>query len=84
MGASTKFKNWPRPLFSPRTDHACHKKPNPFRETVPLRIYSSKYLLVTFKYPENSWNTKYFYLAGKRRKCCMIDCPCKYLAPINK
>jgi hypothetical protein len=25
------------PLFRPRTDHACAQKPNPSRETVPLR-----------------------------------------------
>ncbi len=27
----------PRPLFRPKTNHTCHQKPNPFRETVPLR-----------------------------------------------
>ncbi len=27
----------PLTLFGPRTDHACHQKPNPSRETVPLR-----------------------------------------------
>ncbi len=30
-------KNWPRPLFGPRTDHACPQKPNPSRETVPVK-----------------------------------------------
>jgi hypothetical protein len=33
-----KFKNWPRPLFRLRTDHACHHKPNPSRDTVPFNI----------------------------------------------
>jgi hypothetical protein len=26
-----KFKNWPRPLVRPRTDYACHQKPNSSR-----------------------------------------------------
>jgi hypothetical protein len=30
------FKNWSRPLFRPKTNHTCHQKPNPSRETVPL------------------------------------------------
>ncbi len=38
IGAPTKFKNWPRPLFGPRTDQACHQKPNPSRETVPYNV----------------------------------------------
>ena len=38
MGAPKKFKNWPRPLFWPRTDDACPQKPNPSRETVPLNF----------------------------------------------
>jgi hypothetical protein len=38
IGTSTKFKNWPRPLFGPPTDHACHQKPNPSRETVPFNV----------------------------------------------
>ncbi len=29
FGAAQKFKNWPRPLFRPWTDHACHQKPVP-------------------------------------------------------
>ncbi len=37
-GAPTKFKNWLRPLFRPRTDHDCRQKPNPSRETVPLNF----------------------------------------------
>jgi hypothetical protein len=32
-----KFKNWLRPLFRSRTDHACPHKPNLSRETVPLK-----------------------------------------------
>jgi hypothetical protein len=28
IGAPKKFKNWPRPLFRPRTNHTCHQKPN--------------------------------------------------------
>jgi hypothetical protein len=39
FGAPKKFKNWPRPLFRPRIDHACPQKPNPSRETVPLSTY---------------------------------------------
>ncbi len=31
-----KIENWSRPLFRPRTYHACHQKPNPSREIVPL------------------------------------------------
>ena len=27
-----------RPLFRPKTDHKCHQKPNPSRETVSLKI----------------------------------------------
>ena len=36
--APIEFQNWPRPLFRPRTDHACSQKPNPYHETVPLNI----------------------------------------------
>jgi hypothetical protein len=28
------FKKCPLPLFRPRTEHTCHQKPYPFRETV--------------------------------------------------
>jgi hypothetical protein len=38
IGAHNKFKNFPRPLFRPRTDHAFPQKPNPSRETVPLNM----------------------------------------------
>jgi hypothetical protein len=31
-----KNLKWPRRLFSPKTNHTCHQKPNPSRETVPL------------------------------------------------
>ncbi len=37
IGAPKKFKNWPRPLFRPRTDHACPQKPNPCRKMLPLK-----------------------------------------------
>jgi hypothetical protein len=36
IGAPKKCKNWPRPLFRPRTYYACSQRPNPSRETVPL------------------------------------------------
>jgi hypothetical protein len=36
IGAPKKFKNWLRPLFAPRIDHACTQKPNSSCETVPL------------------------------------------------
>ncbi len=37
--APKKFKKCPHPLLRPRTDHdhACPQKPNPSRETVPLK-----------------------------------------------
>jgi hypothetical protein len=35
IGAPTKFKNWPGSLFLELA--ACHQKPNPSHETVPLR-----------------------------------------------
>jgi hypothetical protein len=37
-GAPKQFKKWPRPLFRPRTrtNHTCHQKPHPSRETIPL------------------------------------------------
>ena len=35
--AAKKLKNWPSPLFRPRTNHTCHQKPNPSREAVPLK-----------------------------------------------
>ncbi len=38
FGAPKKFKNRPRPLLWPRTDHAYPQKLNPSRETVPLNI----------------------------------------------
>ncbi len=45
---SLKFKNWPRQLFRPRTDHACHHKPNPSRETVPHIDYRSLLFIFSF------------------------------------
>jgi hypothetical protein len=36
-----EFKNWPFPLYRPRTGHACPHKPNPSRETVPSILYHS-------------------------------------------
>jgi hypothetical protein len=33
IGAPKKFKNWPRPLFRSRTDHACPQMPNPSRDS---------------------------------------------------
>ncbi len=41
IGAPKKFKKWPRPLFSPKTNHTRHQKPNPSRETVPLKAIGS-------------------------------------------
>jgi hypothetical protein len=38
FGAPKKLINWPRPLFRPKTDHACPQKPNPSSETVPLTL----------------------------------------------
>ncbi len=35
-GAPKRFQKWPCPLFRPNTNHTCHQKPNPSRETVPL------------------------------------------------
>jgi hypothetical protein len=35
--ATKKFEKWPRPLFRPITNYTCHQKPNPSRETGPLR-----------------------------------------------
>ncbi len=37
FGANKKFKKWPRPLIGPRTNNTCHQKPDPSRETVPLK-----------------------------------------------
>ncbi len=34
-----QFKNWPRPLYRARTDLVCPQKPNPSRETVPLKHF---------------------------------------------
>jgi hypothetical protein len=33
--SAKQFKKWPRhrPLFRPRTNHTCHQRPNPSRET---------------------------------------------------
>jgi hypothetical protein len=31
-----KRKKWARPQFRPKTNHTCHQKPNPSRETVHL------------------------------------------------
>jgi hypothetical protein len=36
-GAPKKFKKWPCPLVRPKTNHTCHQKPHPSRETVPLK-----------------------------------------------
>ncbi len=35
--STKKSKNWPHPLFRPRTDHVCPQKPNTSRKTVPLK-----------------------------------------------
>ncbi len=41
----------PRPLFMPRTDHACHQKPNPSRERVPLKLQTGvRNILVSMRY----------------------------------
>jgi hypothetical protein len=37
IGAPEKFKTVRVNLFRPRTYRACHQKPNPSRETVPLK-----------------------------------------------
>jgi hypothetical protein len=39
IGAPKNFKNWPCPLFRPKTNNTCHQKPNPSRETVLLIVY---------------------------------------------
>ncbi len=51
IGAPEKFNKWTRPLFRPKTNHTCHQKPNPFRETVPLRrdimeVLMLKYIVI--------------------------------------
>ncbi len=38
FGAPKKLINLPRPLFRPKTDHACPQKPNLSSETVPLTL----------------------------------------------
>ncbi len=43
IGAPKKFKNWPRPLFGSKTNHTCHQKPTPSRETVPLSMLNTYY-----------------------------------------
>jgi hypothetical protein len=37
IGAPKNFKKCPHPLFRPKTNLTCHQKPNPSRETVPLK-----------------------------------------------
>jgi hypothetical protein len=37
IGAHKKFKKWPHSLFRPKTNHTCHQKPDPSRETAPLK-----------------------------------------------
>ncbi len=68
--AAKKFKNWPRPLFRPRTNqkHTCNQKPNPSRETVPLKNSLTRYNgnewrpdplgLLTFSYSAQSRSTQ--------------------------
>jgi hypothetical protein len=34
IGAPNKFQKWP--VLKPKTNHTCHQKPDPSRETVPL------------------------------------------------
>ena len=60
MGAPKKFKSWMRPLFRPRTDHACPQKPNPSRETVPLNIKSMEIVSTIAPHPPNH-NIMYMY-----------------------
>ncbi len=40
-GTSKKLRNQARHLFWPRSIHLCHQKPNPARETVPLRWWKN-------------------------------------------
>jgi hypothetical protein len=47
IGAPKKFKNYPRPLFKPRTGHACPQKPNPSRGTVPLKVHKREKFCVS-------------------------------------
>jgi hypothetical protein len=43
-------KNWPRPLFWPRTNRACHQKPNPSRETIPFNVEETLLFLLQEKF----------------------------------
>ncbi len=42
-----KFKNWPRPLVTPRTDHACHQKPNSSRAVFRYKYIAKNVLFFT-------------------------------------
>jgi len=37
MDQSPIAQLWPCPLFRPRINHTCHHKPNPSRDTVPIK-----------------------------------------------
>ncbi len=49
MEHQKNFKKTARPLFRPKTNHipVCHQKPNPSRETVPLRGHATTRAILT-------------------------------------
>jgi hypothetical protein len=57
-----------RPLFRPNTNHTCHKKPNPSRETVPLSAYKRSYrytlLLAIIKGTIKLWKVALILIVG--------------------
>jgi hypothetical protein len=44
-------------IFRPKTNHTCHRKPNPSRETVPFSRFKG-------------WNMLITNLPGKGQRCC--------------
>ncbi len=65
-------KKWPPPLFRPKTNHTCHKKPNPTRETVPLKRGRVSHQEFCYCPSFSSWPASFSSLSssarGPRRK----------------
>jgi hypothetical protein len=66
-----KIKNWPRPLVRPRTDHACHQKPNSSRA-----VFRKTKGELCFIKIENRWDS------GLSAQCFyLIVWPCNFCRP---
>ncbi len=67
IGAHKKCKKWPRLLLRPKTNqsnHTCHQKPNPSRQTVPLKWTASQIIFSLFWVSRSLKNLDSFLLSS--------------------